>query len=465
MKHQELLVVGQGAAGLCAAIAAKEEALRKGQVVQLTLLDAQSEQGSGGNSRWSPCNIRLRPDFEVDPDFVESIVQQSGDRADAAYFEQLARLAPETASWLQDLGVNFQSPPYYLAKGPARIQPVGGGAALLQVLRARASQLGVKFVQHFRLTGLLTDRGQVVGVAGQSSQTGQPQELRAKAVVLACGGFQGDVRMLAQHLGEAAAGFRLISPGTGHNDGAGIRAALAVGAQAAGDWQGAHAEPVDARSAQSAPVVLVYPYGLVVNTQGQRFFDEGAALMHETWEALSHTMQMRCPQGKAYLVADAALLDIPDYQRAIRSEVPPVQAESLVELAQAIGLPAADLLATVEGFNAACTPNALGFDASRTDGLACQPVGQPPKSNWARRLTRAPYLAWPLQGALVYTFGGLRTDVQARVLGPQGPLAGLYAAGEITGHFYGLAPNSVAMLRALVYGRIAGRTALADLMG
>ncbi|MFZ9438950.1 MAG: FAD-binding protein [Hylemonella sp.] len=466
MKHKGLWVVGQGAAGLSAAISAKEAAQEMGQPLSVSLLDGQSEPHSGGNTRWSPSNIRLQPDFQVEPGFVASMLAQSGGRADAAYFEQLAAHAPDTASWLQGLGVTFQSPPYYLAKGPARIQPVGGGAALLQVLRQRARQLGIDFVQHFRLTGLLTDQGRVSGVEGVSTQMvqgqGQTSSLRADAVVLACGGFQGNAHMLAQYLGQAAAGFRLISPGTGHNDGAGIRAALAAGALPSGDWQGAHAEPVDARSQQSAPVVLVYPFGLVLNTLGQRFFDEGAALMHETWEALSHELQTRCPQGRAYAIADAALLDIPDYQRAIRSEVPPIQADSLTELAEAIGVPTPALLATVQGFNAACSGDVQRFDASRTDGLACQPVGQPPKSNWARPLVRAPFLAWPLQGALVYTFGGLQTDVQARVLGPQGPIAGLYAAGEITGHFYGVAPNSVAMLRALVFGRIAGRTAFED---
>jgi len=84
----------------------------------------------------------------------------------------------------------------------------------------------------------------------------------------------------------------------------------------------------------------------------------------------------------------------------------------------------------------------------------------PRKSNWARPLARPPFLAWPLAGAIAYTFGGIATDADARVLGSDGPIGGLYAAGEITGHFHGTAPNSVAMLRALVFGRIAGRNVI-----
>ena len=63
----------------------------------------------------------------------------------------------------------------------------------------------------------------------------------------------------------------------------------------------------------------------------------------------------------------------------------------------------------------------------------------------------------------ISSVGGVATDTDARVLGPRGPIPGLYAAGEITGHFYGSAPNAVAVLRALVYGRIAGREAAAQL--
>lgn len=89
----------------------------------------------------------------------------------------------------------------------------------------------------------------------------------------------------------------------------------------------------------------------------------------------------------------------------------------------------------------------------------------PPKSNWARPITKPPFLAYPLVGGLAYTFGGLATNAKAEVLCPQGPMPGLYAAGETTGHFYGSAPNAVAVLRALVFGRIAGREAVDFIAG
>jgi tricarballylate dehydrogenase len=391
----------------------------------------------------------------MDPAFVDGIVAHSKGLADRAYFERLAAEAPATARWLQDKGVAFHTPPYYLAKGPARIQPVGAIGVLYHALAQAAKTAGVEFIYERSLRRLLVDAGSVNGVEIGPAAT----VLHADAVVLASGGFEGNADMLRQQFGPGGESLRPISPGTAQNDGGGIRAALDAGARASGDWNGMHIEPVDARSQASAPVVLVYPYGIVVDRDGHRFFDEGGGLMHETWETFSRDIHFTLPGRTAYAILDAALLDIAEYGRAIRSEVPPLRADSIPELAAQLGIPAAALALTVNTYNAACTGDAARFDATRKDGLACAPGLSPPKSNWARPLARAPFLAWPLVGAIAYTFGGIASDAEARVLGRDGPIRGLYAAGEITGHFHGTAPNAVAMLRALVFGRIAGKNA------
>ena len=456
MTGRRIVVVGHGAAGLCAALAAREAGLERGIEVRVTVIERTQEPQSGGNSRWSPSNIRMVSPDAMDPAFVDEMLAQSGGRADRAYFERLAAEAPATAQWLQTKGVEFHSPPYYLAKGPARIQPVGPIGILYDALWRAAKAVGVEFRYECELCALVLEADRVAGIAVNDGT----ETLRADAVVLACGGFAGNAEMLRQHFGPGAEDLRPISPGTESNDGAGIRAALDAGARPSGDWGGMHIEPVDARSRQSAPVVLVYPYGIVVDSGGRRFFDEGAGLMHETWETFARDIHFSLPGRTAYAVVDAALLDIPDHERAIRSELPPVQADSIPALAAQLGIPSAALEDTVAVYNAACTGDVSRFDATRKDGLASVPGLSPPKSNWARPLERAPFLAWPLEGAIAYTFGGIATDPEARVLGEKGPIPGLFAAGEITGHFYGTAPNAVAMLRALVFGRIAGRNAV-----
>jgi tricarballylate dehydrogenase len=439
--RHDIVIVGHGAAGLSAAVAAAEAAPR----ASIAVLERTNEAQCGGNTRWSPSNMRLRSVKEVSPGFVDDMLAATAGR-EAAYYRRLADEAPAAARWLRRHGVEFHSPPYYLSKGPPRIQPVGGGLAIVSALAKAARAAGVQFVYECAATGL----------EGRRLQTSKGA-LEANAIVLACGGFQGSAPMRRDHLGLGGESLRLIAPGTGSNDGSGIRMALAAGAKPAGDWKGMHIEPVDARSRESAPVVLVYPYGIVVDAQGRRFADEGAGLMHETWEDLARRIHFETPGSIAWSVHDASLLDIEGYQRAIRSEVPPVRAESIAGLGARAGI--ANLEATVARYNAAATGDAARFDPHRADGLAADASLSPPKSNWARPLMRAPFLAWPLVGAIAYTFGGIATDEEARVLGAGGPIAGLYAAGEITGHFYGTAPNAVAVLRALVYGRIAGRNA------
>ena len=143
--------------------------------------------------------------------------------------------------------------------------------------------------------------------------------------------------------------------------------------------------------------------------------------------------------------------------------MPPHQADTLDELAHLIGVDASCLAETVASYNAAAIGDPRRFDATRCDGLAATSALRPPKSNWARAIVKPPFLAYPLIGAVAYTFGGLATNAKAEVLGRDGPLAGLYAAGEMTGHFYGTAPNAVAVLRALVFGRIAGLEAVSYL--
>jgi tricarballylate dehydrogenase len=236
--------------------------------------------------------------------------------------------------------------------------------------------------------------------------------------------------------------------------------AIDQGASVSGDWNGMHMEPVDPRSQHSAPIVLVYPYGIVVDQEGGRFFDEGGGLVHETWEAFARDIHFGRAKSIAYAILDSCLFDISGYKRAIRSEVPPYEAGTLAALALKIGIPARNLEETIEAYNATATGDVARFDATQRDGLAAAAGLKPPKSNWARPITKPPYLAYPLAGAVAYTFGGLATNEKAEVLSDGGPISGLYAAGETTGHFYRIAPNAVAVLRALVFGQIAGRQAV-----
>ena len=454
-----IVVVGSGAAGLSAAVAAAEAASQSASGIRVVLIESAPQGQHGGNTRWSPSYMRMAAPDRVTPGFEEDMQAASGGRADAAYFRRLREEAPNVVAWLQGHGVTFHKPVYYLSAGSDRIQPMGGGIAILTALESAARVAGVEIRYEVRAERLLLEADGAIAAVETRTSGGAREIVQARAVVLASGGFVGNGEMLAQHIGPGAESMKPISPGTRCNTGDGIRMGLAVGAKASGDWHGMHAEPVDPRSTNSAPVVLVYPYGIVVDREGRRFIDEGGGLVHETWETLSRVIHMETPGRMAYAILDARLRDIPDYQRAIRSEVAPYQAESIGELATLLGIAPQALQETVARYNAAAVGDPTRFDAARLDGLASAPGLSPPKSSWCRPLDRPPYLAYPLIGAIAYTFGGLATNTDAEVMGDSGPVRGLFAAGEITGHFYGTAPNAVAMLRALVFGRTAGRRA------
>jgi tricarballylate dehydrogenase len=456
---EKLVVVGHGAAGLAAALSAAEQARERSLTVDVTVLEKSTEAEAGGNTRGSPSYMRLVAPDRIEATFEDDIWEASGGLADRSYYRALARNAVSAIGWLQAHGVEFTTPVYYLSVGPPRIQPTGGGRAIVETLTEAAKKVGVKIRYECCAPTLLMANGKINGLKVRTRE-GVTATLDADAVVLATGGFQGNVELMQTHFGQGAATLKLISLGTRFDTGDGITMATEQGASVSGDWNGMHIEPVDPRSAQSAPVVLVYPYGIVVDQAGRRFCDEGAGLVHETWEGFSRDIHFSRPGSVAYAILDGRLFDIPGFERAIRSDVPPFRSGTIEGLAALIGVPAGQLRDTVETFNTAATGDASLFDATRRDGLAAAASLRPSKSNWARPIEKPPYLAYPLIGAIAYTFGGLATTERAEVLAESDPIPGLYAAGETTGHFYGTAPNAISVLRSLVFGRTAGREAV-----
>jgi tricarballylate dehydrogenase len=456
---RHIVVVGQGAAGLSAALAAAEVAKEKRIDLAVTLIDKAPAPEAGGNTRFTPAYMRMAAIDRVEPSFVHDMLEATALKGDEAYFATLASLAPATVQWIAAHGVPFHQPDYYLAKGPPRIQPVGGGATVHRELARAAREAGVRFRYGCAAQALVTEGDAVRGVKLANGDT-----LAADAVILACGGFQANAPMMREHFGPGGEAIPLLAPRAHYNSGDGIRMALALGADFSGESSGMHIEPVDPRSKNQAPVMLLYPYGIVVDRAGKRFFDEGRGLVHETWEWFARHLHFNVPDRQAWAILDSRVREIPDWQRATRSEVPPVEGGNIWDLAGLIGVEASGLARTIATYNAACSGDPAKFDATKCDGLAAQASLAPPKSNWARPIIEPPFLAWPLIGAIAYTFGGLATDTRARVLRKGAPIPGLFAAGEITGHFYGTAPNAVSVLRAFVFGRVAGRESAGHLL-
>jgi tricarballylate dehydrogenase len=182
--------------------------------------------------------------------------------------------------------------------------------------------------------------------------------------------------------------------------------------------------------------------------------DEGPGTVDQYYERVTRRVYEQT-EGIAYCILDAKIEDVPNWRVGLRTDQPPIAADSIAELATKLGVPREALVRTVESFNAACTANGR-YDPLALDGLATCDIA-PPKSNWARPIDRAPYHAYPMISSNVFTFGGLKIDPMARVLNRDGDvIPGLYAAGEVVGMYYRNYTGATSVMKGAVFGRIGG---------
>jgi tricarballylate dehydrogenase len=326
---------------------------------------------------------------------------------------------------------------------------------MVEALTEAAEARSVRFAFETAARSLrLRDDGSLAGL--RVRQGGRNVDVDCRAVILACGGFQGNDEMMARYV-ERAAYVRPIARGGYYDKGEGIQMALDIGAAPAGNYSLFHAEPIDPRSGIAEPALFVFPYGILINRHGERFTDEAPGTVDATYEAITRQI-LEQPDGLAYVVLDEQIEDVPNYQVAVRTNQPPITAASLPDLAQALDLPADALTAAVEDYNAAC-PSGGRFEPLRLDGRSTTGL-HPPKSNWARPLDTPPYRAYPITCANVFSFGGLLVNSSAQVIDREGlAIGGLYAAGEVIGLYHGHYIGSTSVLRGAVFGRLAGQHA------
>jgi tricarballylate dehydrogenase len=455
----DFLIVGCGAAGLSAAVSYAQAARSAGEQPRIAVLEAAPEAERGGATRWTTAGLRGTMSTGLDPFWVGLAADLSKGLTDLDICSALERETSASFRFLHDHGVEFierENPLANSMHGKISL-PNGGGHAIVEHLVQALDAVGFGEIHYqteaVRLT--LCERGRVDGVVVRGPD-GLLRTMRSHAILLACGGFEGNAEMMTQYVGPKACDLKLIAPGVKYNRGAGIKMAMEIGAGTAGQFDGIHAEAVDSRTDRADAVIYAHTYGIVVNEHGQRFFDEGQNTFDATFELLGYDI-WRHQNQTAFFIADRHIHDFPAILAMFDTDQPPVEAETIADLAAQLGLEPNALAATVDAYNAAVGPGE--FDPRRLDGKAT--VGLvPPKSNWAYPLDRGPFLAYPLTAAVTFTYGGLKTDTLARVLTGNGVvIPGLYAAGEIAGLFYHEYPSATSVLRAVTFGRIAGRHA------
>jgi len=465
----DVVIAGYGIAGVCAAI----EAARAGASV----LILERTGGWGGAAAMAGGFVYLgggtplqqELGFEDTPENMEKfLVAALGPGVDKAKIADYCRGSVEHYNWLVSCGVPFKAEfwgepgwepphdeglmysggenaaPFNTLVPPAprghvpqysdkRIGQRGGGYMLMKPLADTAESLGVQVRYDTRIRRLIVDDdGRVVGIA--ATQFGSEIFVRAeRGVVLATGSFAYADAMVEgfapRLIGRPAAAIE-------EHDGIGIRIAQALGADLA---------HMDATEVAFFADPQLLARGILVNGRGQRYIPEDSYPSHIGQSTLIRQ------NNEAFLILDEAGLEealgTVSTFAASRNEPPTWVAESVAELESEMGFPDGVLQATVEVYN-----------RHAKDGV--DPVlGK--KTQWVKPLG-TPLAAFDLRGRTGgFTLGGVRTDLDSRVLHVAGdPIPGLFAAGRCTsGISAGGYVSGASLGDGSFYGRRAGRAA------
>ena len=482
----DVIVVGAGNAALAASVAARAAGAKR-----VVVLEKASRELRGGNTHYSGGVYRfaydkvedllpLLPSLDDDPsidvkmiqpypvdDFRSDLQRVTGERTDPELSEILITGSYDAVRWICRQGIRME----------VAAKPTGGTRNTLvkyakgAVLRAKdhgvglskmwfdiVERKGIEVRYECAATELIVNRqGHVVGVKIRGPQGFE--EVRANGVVLGAGGFESNAAWRAQYLGRPWDHAKVR--GTAFNQGDGLRMALEIGAMPFGNWSGCHASPI----AAEAPVFgdrkltdrtnrVSYIYAVMLNALGLRFVDEGYDQQLHTYAKYGGII-LNEPASIAFQIFDQKVVDFlePRY-----STSQPICSETLEGLLEQLPIDREAALRTLQDYNAA--PREGAFEPTSKDGLRTRGLALD-KTNWAQKLDAAPFLCYPVTGGITFSFGGLKIDTHARVMGTDWrPIPGLFACGEMVGGlFHTNYPGGTGLTSGAVFGRIAGTSA------
>ena len=460
----DVLVIGFGIGGGCAAVTAAAKGAR--------VLVLERAAVAGGTTALAGGHFYLGGG---------TAVQQATGHADSAeeMYKYLVAMSREPEhdkihaycdgsvehfNWLEELGIQFERS-YYPEKaviqpnteglmytGNEKVWPykdmavpaprghkvpvpgdTQGAAMVIELLVKRAAELGIEIRYETGATNLVTDGDTVVGVAWK--HFGESGFVRSDAVVIAAGGFVMNADMVARYTPKLAE--KPFVLGNTYDDGLGIRMGVSVGADTKHMDQAFITAPV------YPPSVLLT--GIIVNKLGQRFVAE------DSYHSRTSGFVMEQPDSAAFLIVDEDHLQRPDFPLIKFID----GFESVEEMESALGIPAGNLVATLNRYNEHAAKGEDPEFHKEPEFLAAQDKG--PWAVFDLSLGKAMYSG--------FTVGGLATDVDGEVLRPDGSvIAGLFAAGATASNLAqdGIGYSSGTQLGSgSFFGRRAGAKAAA----
>jgi fumarate reductase flavoprotein subunit len=466
----DVIVVAAGVAGLAASVAAAETE------VQVIAFEKTSTTGGTGSMGMGPLGVESRRQrlkflgptkdeaFRV---FMDYTHWQVDARLVRAYMDKGAT----TIDWLEDLGVEFEDPCAYFPGGHATWHPVKPGTEacagnMYRVLTERAKEKGVQILLQTPVERLIKEGDRVVGVVAED-RNGEEIEARAKAVIIATGGFGDDPKLIKKYTGyewgKDLQSFRI--PGLA---GDGIRMAWEAGAEKTEmRMELIYLMPGDINPELAE--AFRQPH-LLVNLLGERFLNEeimpntaftGNAISRQKDRASflifdeNIKNHMKTTKGFDFLHLVFPYMNAGNFEALMKDAFGSgyehvYEADSLEELAEKTGIDPAGLKATVEEYNRFCEN---GFD----------PIFN--KSRKYLRPVKEPkfYAGKQIPGAYG-SLGGIKINYRTEVIDKNwNKIPGLYAAGTDACSIYGdtyvfILPGNT-MGFALNSGRIAGENA------
>jgi len=439
----DIVIVGAGGAGLCAAIEAKQGGAKVILLEKMGVAGGNTISATGG---LNAAETKVQKDLgiaDTKTQFIEDTMKGGKNINDLALVTEMAEKAPETVDWLMEVGVDLSDVGKMAGSTNNRThRPQGGaavGAHMVPVLEKAAVSAGIDLRKSSKVVDVISENGKAAGV--KVEKDGSTYTIKAKAVIIATGGFGANPEMVIKY-----------QPGL---DGFGTTNHKGATGDAFAWVEKFDAALTQMEQIQTHPTVVpgnglmiteaVRGNGaIMVNREGKRFGSEMA-----TRDVMSAAVLQQT--GKtAYLVFDTS---VRKSLKAIEGYVKKgllTEGETPEALAEKLGMPAADLAATIATYNS--------YVAAGED-----PDFGRKGSEMPRQLNEGPYFAVEVGPAIHHTMGGIKINTKAEVISNSGTVVpGLFAAGEVTGGVHGanrLGGNAVADI--CVYGKIAADSALA----
>ncbi|WP_302139440.1 FAD-dependent oxidoreductase [Halomonas alkalicola] len=448
-----LVIIGAGACGLVAALAAHECGIEH-VVLERDALPRGSTFMSSGFIPAAGTRFQAEKGVEDSAERMAADIQaKNGGEADPAIVQALADYSGRVVEWLADThGIPFELVEGFLYPGHSRMRmhatPRRTGEELMGCLLNAAEAAGIDVLTQARVVDLHVDAERRVRGVTLERPDGSRESIGCDALILACNGYGGNPELVARYIPSLK---EALYYGHEGNQGDALLWGEAMGASlkdlAACQGHGSLATPHQTLISWA----LMMRGGIQVNREGRRFSSEHGGYSEQAARVLAQ------PGGIAWNLFDAriheAALEFEDYRNA--HEAGAVRTfDSLPAMAEGLGMPLAALQASFEEMHALVErgePDAFGRIFSPETLLA------------------PPYHAIRVTGALFHTQGGLEVDTRARVLREDGaPLPNLFAAGGAARGVSGSGDSGYlsgnGLLSAVVMGAIAGREAARELL-